>query len=72
MVKLSKKFSWNGELIITSDYMLPYYWVAVLDDYDPTPYDSNTPARGPRAYCGSGDSEEQAIADLLQHLVDQC
>ncbi len=74
-MNLDKAFSWNGELIRTSfDYppipIRSMDWSAVLDGYDPTPYDYDTPARGPHAAMGYGHSEGQAICDLIEQLME--
>ena len=50
--------------------ILPYSWQAMLDNYDPTPRDYETPARGPHAECGTGNTEAHAITDLIERLVE--
>lgn len=60
--------TWNGEAIWTSSDS--YAWYAFLDNYDPTPWDSETPARGPHAIAGRGNSEAQAVCDLIERLVE--
>lgn len=45
-------------------------WYAFLDGYDPTPWDSETPARGPHSRFGCGDTAVEAIADLLEKLEE--
>lgn len=61
-------FTWNGERIDVSDLAWPYGFDATLANYDPTPWDADTPARGPHATLGCGDSRMQAVADLVQQL----
>ena len=67
---LNGKWTWNGEPIRTSDYAMPYEWYATLDNYDPTPWDSETPARGPHSRVGTGPTEAQAICDLIEQLSE--
>lgn len=70
MTKLDKKFTWNGEKIRTSDEMLPYHWLATLDNYDPTPIDYETPARGIHTFCERGDTEAEAVCNLIERLYE--
>ena len=74
-MNLDGRFTWNGEKIRTSfDYPpIPIRqcdWSAVLDGYDPTEWDYDTPAHGPHATIGFGHSEGQAIADLIEQLSE--
>lgn len=45
---------------------LPLKFYATFDDYDPTPIDHETPAFAP---IGWGDTEYEAMHDLLEHCV---
>lgn len=76
MVNLDRRLTWNGEPIITSfDYppipIRSFDWSATLDGYDPTPWDSETPATGIHAICESGQSEAQAICNLIERIMEQ-
>lgn len=67
------EITWNGEKINTSFEYQPrpircWDWAATLDNYDPTPWDADTPAIGPHQVAGNGESEMQAICDLIQSL----
>lgn len=60
--------TWNGEDI---NVTLTYGgWAAVLDGFDPTPWDDDRPARGPHSLIGYGDSENQAVCDLVERLME--
>jgi hypothetical protein len=63
-----QNITWNGEKIITDTDTFLWNWYAILDGYDPTPWDSETPARGPHSRVGWGDSPMQAACDLIEQL----
>jgi hypothetical protein len=62
------KAEWNGERIETSAD--GYAWHAYLENYDPTPMNAWTNARGPHAAYGEGATEAQAVCDLIEKLVE--
>ena len=62
-----QNITWNGEKIIEQE-TYGYNCAATLDGYDPTPWDEDTPARGPHATIGWGDSPMQALCDLVEKL----
>lgn len=62
------RWTWNGEKIRTDGVGRIWAFSAVLDEYDPTPWDHDTPASGPHARVGFGDSEPQAICDLIEQI----
>lgn len=65
------RWTWNGEKIRTERFDRRFDRkdsTAVLDDYDPTPWDADTPAKGPHSRVGFGDSEPQAICDLIEQI----
>lgn len=43
---------------------------AILDGYDPTPYDADTPAKGPHTWHEFGESPEIAATNLIQRLYE--
>lgn len=61
--------TWRTENIITGCCGYGWYY-AHLDGYDPTPWDDDTPATGPRSKVGYGSTEPEALADLLDKLPE--
>lgn len=63
--------TWNGEEIVTSEMGVIWAYSATLANYDPTPIDSETPARGKYSRMAMGDSPMIAAAELIQQLYDE-
>ena len=42
-----------------------YAWVAISEDYDPTPIDYDTPAHN---VVGEGNTEQEALNDYMEQL----
>lgn len=61
-------WTWNGEKIVTSNGSL---CTAVLDEYDPTQWDDDTPATGPHSWHAIADSEAQAACDLIERIWEE-
>lgn len=63
--------TWNGEEVTISDnWPINGVHFATLDGYDPTPWDSETPATGIHSMAESGDSPMQAACALIQRFID--
>lgn len=64
---MNLNWTWNGEKILISDRLWTGY-SAILDGYDPTPWDYDTPVRGPHTRIGEGNSLQQAACDLIEQI----
>ncbi len=68
--RLAPASEWKGERIDASPDLAGHGFTATLENYDPTPWDSETPARGPHSRLGRGVTAATATEDLLEQLEE--